>query len=130
MDAEKLFKVLNGSYHDGALNDAKFKNGALFLYCFRNPFDPDKKDDQNYRYVIVRFDKVTDLQVYDWNSRSFVDYTEGDFDKNEDSDAITGIDYLDYEDGFVVFGQCIRFRANDLELLAHSNDELDLIKYM
>ena len=125
MNIDKLFNTLVGGYHDGALCDAIYHNNALYLQCFRNPPDPERKEDPNYRYVIIRFDHVTDLEIYNWDSKSYVPYTEGSFKKDSDYWETTGIDYLDYEEDYVVFGECMRFHADDVELLAHSSEELD-----
>lgn len=131
MTIDKLFDTLNGSYHDGALMDAQYKDGKLFMYCFRNPPDPDGVEDPNTRYIIIRFDDVTDLEIYDWDSRNFVPYTNNSLNKEDEDWAICGIDYLDYEDegDFVVFGQCLRFHCDDLEVLASSSEELDFSQY-
>ena len=130
MDVDKLFDTIIGGYHDGALLDALYQDGKLYMQCFRNPPDPDHKEDPNYRYVVMRFDNVTDLQFFDWDSRKFAPYKEGDFTKEEGYDTITGTNSLDYEDGYVIFEECIKFRADDVELLDHSDDELDFEKYI
>ena len=130
MNIDKLFSTLVGSYHDGALCDAVYENGTLHMQCFRNPADPDHTEDPDNRYVIIRFDNVTELQFYDWGCKEFVPYEDGMFCREDGYDAITGIDYLDYEDDFVVFGQCMRFHAEDIELLAHSSEEFDFSKYV
>ncbi len=130
MTSEKLFKALEGSYHDGALLNAIYTSNTLYLYCHRNPPDPEGNEDPNYRYVIIRFDDVTDLKVYDWKeSEEFISYSEHSFCKPEGCWAISGIDFLAYKDGWVEFGECLRFHANDVELLAHSGEELDFSKY-
>jgi hypothetical protein len=90
---------------------------------------PERKEDPNYRYVVIRFDDVTDLEVYDWDNRYYIPYTGDALKRDDGAGAITEIDYLDYEDGYVVFGECLRFRAKDVALLAHSKDELDFAKY-
>ena len=130
MNSEKLFKTLVGSYHDGALIDAQFNNGTLCVYCFRNPADFENKEDPNTRYVIIRFDNVTDLQFYNYNNREYRPYQKGDFDKKDNCFAICEIDYLDYEDGYVTFGQCIRFLCDNVTLLASSIEEIDFSKFV
>lgn len=130
MNIDKLFNTLVGSYHDGALCDAVYQNGTLYMQCFRNPADPDHTENLDYSYVIIRFDNVTELCFYDWRHKEFVPYEDGMFCKEDGYDAITGIDYLDYEDDFVVFGQCVRFHAEDVEILAHSSQELEFSKYV
>ncbi len=129
MNIEKLFSTLEGSYHDGALCDAKYKHPNLYMHCFRNPPDPEQKEAPDYKYVVIRFDNVTDLQIYDWEKRFFVPYKDGDFDKEDDAGAICGINYLDYEDDYIVFGECLRFHAEDVTLLANASEELDFSKY-
>lgn len=131
MTAETLFKVLKGSYHDGALLDAKLIQDTLYLYCFRNPPDFDNKEDPNYRYVVIRFDGVTDLYVYDWReSETYVPYTDSSFRKPHNNYwAISGIDSLSCEDGVVEFDESLRFSCDSVELLEHSSDEIDFSKY-
>ena len=129
MNIEKLFHTLIGGYHDGALCDAAYEGETLRLQCFRNPPDPERREAPDYRYVVIRFDRVTDLQIYDWDRRTYVPYADGCFQKDSEYWQVTGIDYLDYEDGFVVFGQCMRFHAEDVTLLAHSDEELDFSEY-
>ena len=130
MTSEKLFSVLIGSYHDGALLNAKYVNNVLYMYCHRNPCDPEKKEDPNTRYVIIRFDNVTDLQVYDWRkTENYIPYKESLFHKPNKFWAISGITCLTCEDDIVEFCECLRFRADDVELLASSSEELDFSKY-
>lgn len=43
--------------------------------------------------------------------------------------AILSIDFLDFIDGYIVFEECLRFRADDVTVLAHSSKELDFSKY-
>lgn len=130
MDINELFDALVGSYHDGALIDAAFKNEILYMYCFRNPPDFYKTEKYDTRYIIIRFDGVTDLEIYDFGNKNYIPYTDKAFSKGEDSWAITGVDYLDYEDECIVFGQCMRFKAESVVVLAHSNEELDFKKYL
>ena len=99
------------------------------MYCFRNPYDPDKEEDPNTRYIIIRFDNVTHLDVYDANSRTFHPYTDNAFCKEKGYGAILSIDFLDFIDGYIVFEECLRFRADDVTVLAHSSKELDFSKY-
>ena len=40
------------------------------------------------------------------------------------------VDSLTCENGWVEFGECLRFRAEDVKLLASSHDELDFSKYL
>ena len=131
MTTEKLFSVLKGSYHDGALLNARYLNNNLYMYCHRNPCDPDKKEDPNTTYVIIRFDNVTDLEVYDWEeTEEFVPYSKNSFYKPEGFWAISGIVFLTCEDGLVEFGECVRFRCDDVKLLESSSGELDFSKYL
>ena len=130
MTAEKLFSVLIGSYHDGALLNAKCVENSLYMYCHRNPPDPEGKEDPNTRYVIMRFDNVTDLEVFDWKeTEAFVPYSTDSFYKPDGFWAISGIVYLTCNDDWIEFGECLRFRADDVKLLANSNGELDFSKY-
>ena len=129
MTADKLLQTLTGSYHDGTLEDAAYNNGNLYLYCFRNPFDPEGIEDVNTRYIIIRFENVTELEVYNWKDRSYVPYTIGLLSKENENTSICGIDYLDYENGLVVFGECMRFRCNDVAVLEHSSEALDFSQY-
>lgn len=130
MTAERLFSVLKGSYHDGTLINAKYVNNKLYMYCHRNPPNSDKKDDPNTRYVIICFNGVTDLHVYDWReTEEFVPYREILFHKPGTNYAISGIDSLTCENGWVEFGECLRFRAEEVKLLESSYDELDFSKY-
>lgn len=131
MTAERLFSVLKGSYHDGALINAKYVNNKLYMYCHRNPPDPEGKEDPNTRYVIICFDDITDLYVYDWReTEEFIPYKEILFHKPSALSMISGIDSLTCENGWVEFGECLRFRAEDVKLLASSHDELDFSKYL
>ena len=131
MTAEKLFSVLIGSYHDGVLLNARYVNNNLYMYCHRNPPDPDRKEDPNTRYVIIRFDNVIDLNVYDWReTEKFIPYRESLFCKPNDLCAISGIDYLTCVDGLVEFGECLRFRCDGVELLESSSGEIDFSKYL
>ena len=131
MTAEKLFSVLIGSYHDGALLNAKCLDNSLYMYCHRNPPDPEGKEDPNTRYVIMRFDNVTDLEVFDWEeTEKFIPYNENSFYKADGVWAISGIDYLTCENGLVEFGECLRFYCNDVKLLESSSKELDFSKYL
>lgn len=130
MTAEKLFSVLIGSYHDGALLNAKYTNNTLYMYCHRNPPDPEGKEDPNTRYVIIRFDNVTNLEVYDWSeTEDFIPYREDLFRKPDGFWAISGITILTCEDNVVEFGECLRFSCDDVELLESSNKKLDFSKY-
>ena len=131
MTAEKLFSVLAGSYHDGALLNAKYVNNNLYMYCHRNPPDPEGKEDPNASFVIIRFDNVTELEVFDWEeTEEFIPYREDSFYKPEELWAISGIDYLTCENGLVEFGECLRFYCNDVKLLESSSKELDFSKYL
>lgn len=131
MTEEKLFSILIGCYHDGALLNARYVNNSLYMYCHRNPPDPEKKEDPNTRYVIIRFDNVTDLEVYDWReTEEFIPYSEGLLCKPEGYWAISGIDSLTCENGIVEFGECLRFRCDDVELLENSSEALDFSKYL
>lgn len=122
---DKLFDCLPFSFHDGALLDAKYENDRLELYCFRNPPDPDGTDDPNTRYIKIRFYGVSDLMVYDIDQDEFIPYYPTAFVIDRDEYwAINGIDYLDYLDGYVVFGQCVKFKCTDLEVIAASSKEL------
>ena len=130
MTNEKLFSVLKGSYHDGALLNAKYINGNLYMHCHRNPPDPKQTEDINTRYVLILFEGVTDLEVYDWReTEKFVPYKESSFHKPNDFWAISGIDSLTCESGLIEFGECLRFRAENVKLLAVSRDKLDFSKY-
>ena len=131
MTAEKLFSVLTGSYHDGALLNARYINNSLYMYCHRNPPDPEGKEDSNTRYVIIRFDNVSQLEIYDWReSEEFIPYNENAFYKPNGFWAISGIDSLACADGLVEFGECMRFRCDGVELLENSSGELDFSKYL
>ena len=130
MTTEKLFSVLKGSYHDGTLLNARYSNNTLYVYCHRNPPDPDKKEDSNTKYVIIRFDNVTDLKVYDWRgTEKFIPYEKSSFCKPDGFWAISGITFLACEDGLVEFGESLQFRADGVVLLANSSEELDFSKY-
>ena len=48
--------LLRASYHDGALLNATYDGEVLYLYCHRNPPDPDGVEDPNAGYIIIRFD--------------------------------------------------------------------------
>ena len=122
---DKLFATLPDSYHDGALVDAKYENEILDLYCFRCPPDPDGKDNKNTTYIKIRFTGVKELEVYDYGKRVFVPYFPEAFLKEEDDDGISYIDYLDFIDGKVEFGESLRFFADDVVVLAASAEELD-----
>lgn len=130
MTAEKLHNLLPDDYHDGALCDALYKEGTLYLYCFRNPFDPDGTDNKETRYIIIRFDNVTDLQIYDWWKKAYLPYHGDSLTLNDIDAVVWGTDYLCFDEGFVEFGQCLRFRCEDLEVIAHSSEELDFSKYV
>ncbi len=131
MTTEKLFSILIGSYHDGALLNARYVNNNLYMYCHRNPPDPEGKEDTNTRYVVIRFDNVIDLEVYDWReTEKFIPYREGLFYKQDGFWSISGIDSLTCEDGIVEFGECLRFRCDDVELLENSSEVLDFSKYL
>ena len=130
MTAEKLFNTLKGSYHDASLLDALYQENVLYLHCFRNPPDPENKEDPNYRYVMIRFDGVTDLEVWDWeDTESFIPYKEELFDKErifgDEAWALNGIYGLELQNDRVVFIDSLRFRCTDATLLAHSCDEID-----
>lgn len=100
------------------------------MYCHRNPPDPDKKEDSDKRYVIILFENVTNLEIYDWrDTEKFIPYNENSFYKSDGYWAISGIDSLTCEDGLVEFGECLRFRAGDVKLLASSGNELDFLQY-
>lgn len=130
MTPEKLFSVLTGSYHDGALLNARYVDDTLYIYCHRNPPDPEEKEDPNTRYVIIRFDQVTHLEVYDWEeTEDFIPYNENSFYKPDVFWAISGITILTCENGVVEFGESLRFRCDDVELLASSNSAIDFSKY-
>ncbi len=129
MDIVKLFNTLPGNYHDGALCDAIYKDGILHIQCFLNSPSANYTENFNYCYVIIRFDNITNLQVYDYNTKNYVPYTAEAFKKEDGAWAITGINYLDYEDGFVVFGECMRFSCENVALLENSNKEIDFNKY-
>lgn len=130
MTAEKLLDTLVDSYHDGALIDALYENGTLFMYCFRNPPNFDNNDNPDTRYIIIRFENVNDLAVYDEDLRDYLPYTEKSFYKEKGYGAILSIDFLDFIDGYVVFEECLRFCADDVTVLAHSSEELDFSKYV
>ncbi|MBO4979809.1 MAG: hypothetical protein J6D16_05320 [Clostridia bacterium] len=131
MTEEKLFSVLIGSYHDGALLNAKCVNNSLYMYCHRNPPDPEGKEDPNTRYVIIRFDNVTELEVFDWKeTEEFIPYRDDSFYKPDGFWAISGIVYLTCVDGLVEFGECLRFRCDGVELLESSSEEMDFSKYL
>ena len=130
MNSEKLFSALIGSYHDGALLNARYLDNTLYMYCHRNPPDPEGLENPNTKYVIIRFDNVTELEVYDWKeTEHFVPYKNDSFHKPHGAWAISDISYLTCEDGFIEFGECLRFRAESVKLLASSNNELDFSKY-
>jgi hypothetical protein len=122
---EKLFQVLPDSFHDGALMDAKYENGTLDLYCFRSAPDPDGTDNKNTTYIKIRFTGVRELEVYDFPRGIFVPYFSGAFSKEEVDDGISYIDYLDFIDGKVEFGESIRFFAEDVMVIEASAEELD-----
>ena len=128
MKTNDLFTVLDGIYHDGALCDAKYENNTLFLNIYHFLYDENCKPcgSQN---VIVRFDNASELQVYDYDNHTYVPYKDGDFVLQEGVDAISPIDGLDYEDGFIIFEECIRFKADNANVLAVSDDELLLSDY-
>lgn len=131
MTAEKLFSILIGCYHDGTLLNARYVNNNLYMYCHRNPPDPEGKEDPNTRYVIIRFDNATDLEVYDWRkTEKFIPYREGLFYKTNGYLAISGIDSLTCKDGIVEFGECLRFRCDNVELLENSSEALNFSKYL
>ena len=129
---EKLFAILTGSYHDSALENAVYKDGSLYMYCFRNPPNPDGAEDPNFRYVIIRFDNFSALEIFDWDSKTYKSYSVENFENADINAALAAVDYinyLDYEDGFVVFGECIRLRCENVSLLANSCSELQFEKY-
>ena len=129
MNIDKLFGTLTGSYHDGALIDALYDEGVLYLHLFKNP-PFQKTEDSKSRYRIVRFDGVSELQFFDYDAYTFRPYVEGNFDKEYDCDSIECINSMDVDDeDYIVFDECIRFHAEDLILLAESEEELDFAKY-
>ena len=88
------------------------------------------KEDPNTRYVIIRFDDVTDLHVFDWrDTEEYLPYTENSFIKVDGYGAMSGINFLSFNDGMIEFEECARFRAKDVTLLAFSHNELDFSKY-
>ena len=115
------------------------------MYCFRCPadfgdYDDDDDPNKDYiiptnnpdtRYIIIRFDNVTELQLYDWWKKTYLPYNSDSLTPNDVDTIERGIDYLDYtENGFVEFAECLRFRCEDLEVIAHSSEELDFSKYV
>lgn len=131
MNIDKLFDTLVGSYHDSALVDAIYRGNTLYMYCFRNPPIFDNQDDIHPRYIIIRFDKVENLEVYDYDEKCYFPYEVGDFTKEDDYGAICGINKLDLdEDDYVMFEECLRFRCDDVEVLASSDNELEFNKYV
>ena len=130
MTAEKLFNTLKGSYHDASLLDAFYRDNTLYIHCYRNPPDFENKEDPDYRCVVIRFDGVTDLEVWDWeDTESFIPYRKELFDKQlifgDESWALNGIYGLEFQDDRVVFIDSLRFRCTDVALLAHSCEEID-----
>ena len=81
---------------------------------FRNSPNPEDTEKPNTKYIIVRFDRVTNLEVYDWDNKKFVPYTNNSFEKESDA-AISYINCLDYIGDSVVFDECMRFRCEDVE---------------
>lgn len=130
MTREKLLTVLPDEYHDGALLNACYNGETLILHIHRCP--PDQiHNNPNTTNIIIRFDGVTDLEVFDWaETDEFHPYKEGDFYKPEDRWAINGIFYLDFEKGKVVFQDSVRFCCTDVAVLEASKDELDFSKYV
>lgn len=131
MDENKLFSTLSGSYHDSIMLNVAYKDGSLYVQCFRSP--PDPYDDPQYRYVVIRFDNVRDIQYYDWGKHRYFPAKVSDFVMENGCPILEEIDYiysLDYEDDYVIFEECIKFRADDVELLDHSNESLDFEKYI
>ena len=126
---EKLFTTLVGSYHDSVLENAVYKDGSLYMYCFRNPPNPDGAENPNFRYVIIRFDNVGVIELFDWDSKTYKPYSGENTDINTALTTVDYIDYLDYEDGFVVFGECLRLRCENVSLLVNSCSELAFEKY-
>lgn len=144
MTREKLLSVLPDEYHDGSLIDASYKNNQLYVYCYRCPPNPDGTDNQETRNIIIRFDNVTELEVYGVEDEEdedadedFFPYKEGDFVKKEGYWGLREIYYLDFEDGKVVFQWSLRFRCDDVEVLECSSKQwlgngmppLDFSKY-
>lgn len=131
MNSDKLFKTLKGSYHDGALIDAIYRDNTLYMYCFRNPPIFDNQDDIHPRYIIIRFDNVENLEVYDWKKTDkYLPYNKNSFCKKNGLVVISGINRLDLVDDLIVFEECVRFNATDLEVLASSDNELEFHKYV
>ena len=73
---------------------------------------------------------VTDLQIFDWDKKLYLPRHDDRLTLNDIDTVVWGTDHLCFDEGFIEFGQCLRFRCEDLEVIAHSYDELDFSKYV
>ena len=133
MTEEKLLTTLTGSYHDGTLFDAQYRDGELDLYCLKCAIPEGKWQEMYSEYIIIHFDGVTNLEVFDyWDTEEYYPYKAGDFvrePENKESFLPMGIWSLFFENDFVVFEWCLRFQCEDVKVLECSRDELDFAKY-
>ena len=118
---EKLLDICKDTtFHDGALECATYCDGILELVCF---CWMTKKSEtglgcvpESSKIVKLRFFGVRELEIFDVDKRTYVPYYESAFDKNENDGAILGINDFDFQGEQIVFEECIRFLASDVEI--------------
>ena len=127
MTGEQFFEKFPFQYHDGTVSNVRVLGNDLVLSITRCPFSLQSEEDKNSLFQRLRFKNVTDIWLLDdkkmhisdlpwedrWKSATLAEVVdtlndEGNYWIN---DALM-------DDGMFLFDFLLRFRFDDIEILA------------
>ena len=115
---KELFDILPSPFHDGCVLDAKMDGDELYMELFRGAFADGKPE-----YFKLLFKGARDIEVYNYGKKIYVPATADNFVTEDGRDWMLYINHLDYDEGKVIFEECIRFACDDVEIVEASYEE-------